>query len=120
MVGQVETHPSSFFAGRKYAQHRGSHWGGSLCVRYHRYLITWSHNLPDTFAFAHKDSIHTGSRPDAMSAKKVEGSGEPSVDVASSEKESSETNAETSSELSDFTYRREAFQNKNKNKVKRN
>lgn len=99
---EVETPQSSVFMGHGYVQHRGSECRGSHCIRYHTYLIPENYDLPDSIAFEYGDSTHVGSRENALSVEKVDGSGEAEVDVLNSEKESFEENDKMNPELSDL------------------
>lgn len=65
-------------------------------------MIPEDQDLLDAIAFSYRESIHVGSKADALSVRKVGGSGEADVHVKSSEKKSSKENVEKNPELSEL------------------
>lgn len=78
---KVETPLSYVFVGHEYAEHVGREWRESYCFRYPTCPIHENRDLADYTAFAYGKSIHIGSKADALSGKKVGGSGEAGIDV---------------------------------------
>lgn len=109
MTKKVKVPPLSVFVGHCYVQHAGNQRRESHCGRYHTALTAENNELPYVTAFAYGDSIHAGSRDDALSAMKVEDSREADVDVQVSENGSSWNNDEKNSELWDFNFETESI-----------
>lgn len=71
----IERRPLFAFVEHGYAQHGGGEWHVSYCVRYHTCVVPESQYLPDVTGFAYGGSAHAGFTADALSLKKVGGSG---------------------------------------------
>lgn len=91
---------SSVTVGHGFVKHGGSECRESHCHWYQMYRIPENHNLPDAIEISYGESIHVGSRANALSVRKVGDSREVNVDVGNSKKQSSEDNDEMNSELS--------------------
>lgn len=108
LVKKVQISLFPVFFGQGCVQHEESEWRGIYWVRYHKYMYFWNRNLLDAFLFAYGSSIHVELRANALSVKKVDGSGEAEVAVEIPDYESSDDNGEENSELSSFNVKKKS------------